>query len=369
MLEELVKHFVFIKDQATLVVVKRFIEATYFYDAFDHFPLLHFFGLSETGKTRQLKLIAYSCYHGFLTVDLTESVLFRTKEEEKAALCVDELESIFGLGVISPQRYAIQTIMNASYSRGFKVYRTEKVEDRFVRKGNNLYSPFVSAGTISVPPITLSRTIQLTTYRSETDYPEPRPELLKDIRDQLYVLRLQVGFLVKQMYEVINPETIMAEAARVEVVNEDTEQAVKTLSGRFIELFKPLLAVGEVFGTPEEQKVLAKFALEYEGSMRAEAVNISEEIEVLAQLKEYVGTEFDDREAGWLYIGPLKLLVNGVYETGITDKGVGTILHKLGLTKRRRSGGRFQFYASKKMVDDLCKRFGLDVKDLGQGAS
>jgi len=75
-----------------MILAKRWIEGTFFYDVFDAFPIESILGVSESGKSRLCMLNLALCYHAEGLIDPTEATIFRAKEEDRVSLIVDEAE-------------------------------------------------------------------------------------------------------------------------------------------------------------------------------------------------------------------------------------------------------------------------------------
>ncbi len=148
-----------IKDPAVLVLIKRLIEGTYFYDVFDHFPLVFIYGVSESGKTRLLKVILFASYHGYLMTDPTEASIYRIKEEERCSMFIDEAEQF--ANPKHPAYHMLMTLLNASYSKYVSVPRYDSDgQGKKVRRNFNLYGPLFLDSTRQIGGITLSRAVE-----------------------------------------------------------------------------------------------------------------------------------------------------------------------------------------------------------------
>lgn len=331
------KH-VFLKDPGVRVVVKRLIEGTYFYDMFDHFPIIFIFGVSESGKSRLLKVVLFTGYHGKAMIDPTEAALFRTKEEERTTTCIDEADQF--RNPKNPAYQMITTLLNASYSKYFTVPRYDEVnkEKKRIRRDFSLYSPLAMSSTESLWGITLSRAIQIVSYRVAKDYPEPHPESFAKIRDEMYYHRLTRAFEVRDAY------------AKTEA----------PLTGRYSELFRPLFVLTQIFGQEGETTALTEFAKNYEETMRIEAVNITQEEGIISILLEAIGQR-DGPTEEWL---PIKDMISKAEARGheFKPKSVSNVLTKLGLDRRKRLARGMSFAYSPGQVRDIAARLGLLVK-------
>lgn len=335
-MDELLRRHVFFKDDGVRVVVKRLIEGTFFYDVFDHFPIIFIFGVSESGKSRLLKCVMFAGYHGKAMIDPTEAAIFRTKEEERCTLCIDEAEQF--TNPRHPSYQMIITLLNASYSKYFTVPRYDEVGKKRIRVDFHLYSPLAMSSTESLWGITLSRAIQIVSYRVSKDYPEPHPAAFKEFRSKMYFHRLIRAFDVQKAY---------AETTEIPA------------TARYSELFRPLFVLTRIFGQEGEYEALAEFAKSYEETMRIEAVNITREEEVIQILMETIGEKNDQIET-WMLV---KEIVERAKAKGheLQSKSVSNILTKLGMGRRKKLAKGNAFAYSPAQVRDVATRLGLIV--------
>lgn len=340
-LDSLLTRFTQMNNPAVNIITKRAIEATYFYDVFDHFPLIFIFGVSESGKTRLLKVFLFGSYHGKLMIDPSEASVFRGREEEKHTLCIDECEQFSNPK--NPAYKMILTLLNASYSKYTSVPRYDEAgAGKKVRRDFHLYGPTVLDGTKQIQGITLSRAIMLISYKVRRNFPEPKPEAFQSFREEMYYHRLTQAFRVKSVY--------------------DETDISKKATARFEEIFQPLFALTKIFGTPEEEAALTEFVKEYEKTMRIEAVNLTEEQEVIDTIQDYIGKSFTPKGEWW----PIKLITVGLnkkYSRTYHPKTVSVILSKMGLDKRKHTAEGKEVWITQADMDSLKERYGFQNDD------
>jgi len=335
-LDEQLSRFAYFHDEIVRIMVKRWIEGTFFYDVFDHFPILFIYGVSESGKSRLLATTMYASYHGRqMMIDPTEAVIFRTKEEERCTIAIDEAEQ-FG-NTKDPRSQMLQTLLNASYSKHSSVPRYDSVGDKKVRKEYGLYSPLVLDGTRQLGGITLSRCIMVVMYKVKRDYPEPKEEHFRSIRSQLYFQRLTRAFKLRQVYEEVDLDG--------------------KLSARYSELFRPIIALTRLFGNFEEEKRLLEFMREYESKMRLEAVNLNEEQELVAALEAEMGSETAD----WFHIKDIASRFNSMFSHEYKSRSISSVLDRIGFEKRKEDAKGTKVYLTKEGVDSVKERYGFTL--------
>jgi len=110
-------------DAGQPLVLALWSLATHIYDSFDAFPYLAITSPTKRcGKTRAAELLELFCASPFRTVGMTPAVLFRSIEQDRPTLIVDEAESLRGSDERSS---ALREILNAGYRRGQKVRRCQ----------------------------------------------------------------------------------------------------------------------------------------------------------------------------------------------------------------------------------------------------
>jgi len=317
--------------QAERILVKRWIEGTYFYDVFDAYPIQNILGVSESGKSRLCLLNLSLCYHAEQSINVTEAGIFRAKEEDKITQIIDEAEYLN-----NPKLYAtLKTLLNASYSKnsGF-VSRYDEENGKRVKKRFNLYSPLCISGIGGLSGITLSRSFRVVMKRVNKDFPKADPKKYTKLRDKLYALRVMQCFEIREAYNKLDISSIV--------------------SARFEELFKPLFTLTKVFGTEKEWDILAEWCKNYANNFRLEALNVAKEEMVLSAVSKTKPAQPD-----WYSLKDVADKVMKESGHPITSKRVSSILHRLGITQRRKTYGLIHFYCSDALLEECAARIGL----------
>jgi hypothetical protein len=322
--------------KAEMILAKRWIEGSYFYDCFDAFPIESILGTSESGKSRLCLLNLALCYHSESLIDPTEAAIFRSKEEDKVSLIVDEAEYLN-----NPHLYAtLRILLNASYSKssGY-VTRYDEQDGKRVKRRFDLYSPMCLSGIASVEGVTLSRAFRLVMRRTNRDFPKAYVNDYQTLRNFMYVLRVRHAFEVADIYQKLDISNIV--------------------TARFEELFKPLFAMTKFFGTQEEWEILAEWCKDYQENFRTEALNVQEEEMVLLTLSKFPPQE-DQND--WYMLTHITNTLNDLYSVNFNPKTVSNILYRLGLTRRKKLHGLTMIYASKELIERCAANIGLTVE-------
>jgi len=340
-IDDALKRHLFLDDYQRLLI-KRFIEATYFYDMMEAFPILNIIGSSENGKTRALLCIGAMSYHGNFLVDPTEAVLFRVKEDTKPTMIIDEAEYLND----TETRLRIKLLLNASYSKdaGF-VYRAERGSDGvFEPRSFDLYSPVAIAGISGLYGVLRSRSIPVVMPRANRDYPKAKEEDYRFLRDIMYVVRMLFGFKIKEIYDNIK------------------ENSFGGIDGRYFELFRPLILTSIIFGDEKELEMIIDIARQIQINERNEAeTNINEEQMLLQVLDVIV------QPTGSWY--PLEAVIQQLqmppHQVSWRPGKVSTVLRRMGIIRRQRIDGQTHFYTTREEVDGLLYRYGVKMSDGG----
>ncbi len=319
------------------ILIKRWIQGSYFYDVFECFPIQNVLGVSESGKSRLCLLNLSLAYHAEQCINVTEAGIFRSKEEDKVSMIIDEAEYLS-----NPKLYAtLRILLNASYSKnsGF-VSRYDEEDGKRIKRRFNLYSPMCISGIGGLEGVTLSRAFRVVMRRTDKDFPKANPKTYRELRDKLYVLRVKKAFEIHDLYQNLDISNIV--------------------TARFHELFLPLFTLTKFFGTEKEWEVLAEWCKEYALNFRIEALNVAKEEMILLSLSKIEPTMPPD----WYALKDLANEIAKEYGKAITSRNVSSILHRLGITKRKKSTGITMFYAPKELIEESARRIGISFSSL-----
>jgi len=212
------------------------IMATYFYDMFDAFPIGHGWGFYGSGKSRMGQLIVALAYHAQFAINMSNADLFRTKEEFKPTMVIDENEE--NLRDVTNIK---DDMINGSYVRGAgSVSRRREVETSegkiYVRQTFELYSPTFFC---SINPMrssaSRSRTITFPMVKKDIKVPIAERRSFRELENSLYEYRLKKWNKVRAMYEDLNENGIH-----------------ETIKARDHELWLPIFTMMKMCGRWEE---------------------------------------------------------------------------------------------------------------------
>lgn len=220
---------------------------TEFHSQFLTYPYLFINAMRGSGKSRLLRLLAF-LGNGIWTSSLTESVMFRTN----GLLCLDEAEHLH-----SKDKQALRELLNASYKKGLKIIRMEKIkngkEEKFEAKYFELYRPIVIANIYGMEEILGDRCI---TRILEKSMNPSKTKIIEDFEnDKLIIKSKELMKKLKDNGQLKIPKNIFQEwncyiknkyENKNDCDNEFFNLIDKTkLNGRNLELFLPIIIIAK----------------------------------------------------------------------------------------------------------------------------
>jgi hypothetical protein len=227
-------HYMDLYNPKLVTLTSCYILATYCYELFDAIGYLFLCSDSGSGKTKWSQIIQFCSFNSLNATNASESALFRTTEQAKGLLCIDDYENIE-----EDKKNTIDQILKVGYKKGGQTYRSEKVGDNFVPVSYDVYCPKLITNTVGLDSVTYSRCIPIHLLKTTTDKgrlnPSGKDKVWKNLRDSCYLWVMEHWREVEANYKSLD---------------------IKELNNRDLELVKPLLAVAKVIG--DEQYVELK---------------------------------------------------------------------------------------------------------------
>jgi len=87
-----IKYYMDVRDERIFDVVTCWVIGTYCYELFESYGYLYFNGLKESGKSKFKKILKLIGFNGQEASSISEASFFRTIENTKGLLCIDEYE-------------------------------------------------------------------------------------------------------------------------------------------------------------------------------------------------------------------------------------------------------------------------------------
>lgn len=162
-------------DETEVGYLVLYATGTHFFERYQTYPILHITGDFATGKNRRLDLLASICLNPVILVNPSLSSLFRTLDEGKATILIDEADRIL-------TDEEIRNFLQAGYKKGGCISRS--VQDSNHRKGFRpekfeVYSPKVLVTREGIESDALnSRSITIITFpmSEDSNVPDILPE-------------------------------------------------------------------------------------------------------------------------------------------------------------------------------------------------
>ncbi len=206
-------------------IVALWIIATYFTHIFDAFPFIYALGPKESGKSKLFEILALTAFNGKKVKTITEAALADTMDCERVTLLVDQAEKI------KPELIGLLA----------DSYKKEGAKRRIIRnvKGMRLvqeYSGYGAKGFASTKPLDddlSDRCIQFNMLKTTKKLPDISGNecIWPQKRDHYYRFLMFNYNQVKEAY-----------------------QSIPGNGTRKMELWRPLGAVAQVLGIPQEEQ-------------------------------------------------------------------------------------------------------------------
>jgi len=193
-----IKSYLELSENKGYLILALWVLHTYLIEQFEVTPIIYFYGLKETGKTRAgevLEQLAFKCER---LTSPTEATLFRSAEYFKTALIIDEIQ-LWGKN----GNAEVERLIKSRYKRGLKVNRCNLLkagEDQI--EYFDVFAPLVISTTYDIPLIIQDRAIRFLMQKNAYPGVEKNidKELARQLRNQLTVFR--ANYFSKNLKEV-----------------------------------------------------------------------------------------------------------------------------------------------------------------------
>jgi len=254
-------------DEVTYRILAIWSIGTHFHQAFMTYPFLKFEGPPRCGKTTANYTAGSISFHPIFTPDLSDASFYRLREGLSATVIMDERD------FSKRETSRFDEFLNNSFTRGGCVVRSDKDSNgNIVPTLFRVFGPFSFSGVQQLPYMTETRTLIINMRRTLlAQYSGTTPLLdcdeVAQLRDQLYLLRLQVGQQVAKIYRELKPESF-------------------GLDTRIWDIARPLITVARMV-TPESISDIVTF-VKAQGREREDDATDREEIQCIAKACEIV---------------------------------------------------------------------------------
>ena len=197
---ETIEFYMDVKDNKIFDVVTCWVCGTYCYELFESFGYLYFHALRESGKSKFKKILRLIGFNGQEASSISEASFFRTIENTKGVLCIDEYERLN-----TERKKSTDLLLNAGIEKGASVKRVDKVGNKQINRDFDVYCPKIICNITGLDLVTQTRCITIRLSKTATNKGNRKPKtndsLWQDLRDNLYRLVIDHWEEIKQIYE------------------------------------------------------------------------------------------------------------------------------------------------------------------------
>ena len=173
---------------------------------FQYAPYVKYEGEKGSSKSKACEIHEYIDFNAFSGVDLTPAVIFRTLQDTRGTLIIDEAETYDKLKNKSEYEQAREAIINTGFKVNGKVSRIERDEDHFSRVDYHVFGIKIIGSIHGVSETIRDRSYQIIlikTLDKEISKRTPKHDdpMFQEARDMLYLLVLNHWKEIKEIAE------------------------------------------------------------------------------------------------------------------------------------------------------------------------
>ncbi|HAJ33334.1 MAG TPA: hypothetical protein DCK79_08155 [Candidatus Atribacteria bacterium] len=196
-IDAFIKSYLEMPLDSDYMILSMWIFHTYLIEKFNTTPILYFYGVKETGKSRAGEVLSELAFRAQRLTSLTEATLFRSVELFKPTLIIDEIK-LLGKG----GNQGLADLIKTTYKRGLKVSRinlNKYGEDQI--EYYDTFTPLVICTTEAIPDIIESRCILFIMQKNSNPQIERKIDIkwANDLRERLTVFR--ANYMAKELPE------------------------------------------------------------------------------------------------------------------------------------------------------------------------
>jgi 5S rRNA maturation endonuclease (ribonuclease M5) len=304
------------------LVLALWVFHTYLIEKFNTTPILYFYGVKETGKSRAGEVLSELAFRTQRLTSLTEATLFRSVELFKPTLIIDEIR-LWGPG----GNQGLADLMKTTYKRGLKVSRVnmnKNGEDQI--EHFDTFTPLVICTTESIPDIIESRCILFTMQKNSNPQIEEMidEEWANDLRERLTIFR--ANYITKEL-----PEAQYIARGRLNEI--------------MFPLYQSLLLVG-----PERKNEFIDIVKRIQKNKENE-----EGMSLEAEIVKAIDDEYQENQNKRFLTKSISERLNESRSENekISDRSVSSRIKRLGFDKIRFKNGRMGFQINEERLESL----------------
>lgn len=192
-------------DENYYDMMTLFVMGSYHFRLFPSTGYVHFNGTAASGKSQNLNILAALGFNTIWSSNMSTASLYRTMSGAPGLICIDEAEGFDG-----ERGEDLRRILNAGYTDGSKVQRTEKgPNDQFIVVSYDCYGPKALASIIPLEAVIASRCVIVAmrpALRTIPTFDRMDPEW-QTIRDRLYIWMMAEQPAIKALADQWNELT------------------------------------------------------------------------------------------------------------------------------------------------------------------
>lgn len=325
-----IKSYLELPDESGYLILALWVFHTYLIEKFNTTPILYFYGVKETGKTRAGEVLAQLAFRCERLTSLTEATLFRSADYFKNSLVIDEIK-LWG-----PEgNQEVARLIKSRYKGGLKVPRVnlnKKGEDQI--EYFDVFGPLVICTTESIPDIIESRCITFLMQKNANSEVESLidEEWASKLRSKLTIFR--ANRLDKDL-----AETQQIARRRLNEIMMPLYQTLILIDPERKEEFK--MIVEEMEKAREEEEGLSLEAEIVEGIINHQKEN-QEERFLTTEITERLNRDRTDKEK-------------------LSNRLVSMRIKRLGFEKTRLENGKRGFKIKPELLERLALHFGINA--------
>lgn len=234
-IKKTISYYMDVKDERIFDVVTCWVIGTYCYELFESFGYLYFHALRESGKSKFKKILRLIGFNGQEASSISEASFFRTIENTKGVLAIDEYERMD-----TDRKKSTDLLLNAGIEKGASVKRVDKVGNKQVNRDFDVYCPKIICNITGLDPVTQTRCITIRLSKTASDKGSRKPKTndnsWQELRNFCYRFVMDYWEEIKDIYENYN----------------------SPLKNRDEDVWVPTLVLARFFGVEEEVKNYAE---------------------------------------------------------------------------------------------------------------
>jgi len=330
-IEAFIKSYLEMPLDSDYLILSMWIFHTYIIEKFNTTPILYFYGVKETGKSRAGEVLSELAFRAQRLTSLTEATLFRSVELFKPTLIIDEIK-LLGKG----GNQGLADLIKTTYKRGLKVSRinlNKYGEDQI--EYYDTFTPLVICTTESIPDIIESRCILFIMQKNSNPQIERKIDMkwANDLRERLTVFRANY-------------------------INKELPEAQYIARGRLNEIMFPLYQ-SLLICEPERKSEFINIVKQIQRHK-----NNEEGMELEAEIVKAIDDEYRESKERQFLTQAISKRINEFRSENetISDRAINHRIRRLGFSKARFRNGRMGFYINTERLRSLKNKYQIGDK-------